>query len=76
MTAPEGSTDIAALALALFGEFSKLQELIDGLANLYVRKRAPGLNDFLSEQGALSPDLGQPAVTPRPTHRRRPGHRQ
>ena len=54
MTIPEASTDIAALALALVGEFSKLQELIDGLAKLYVRKRAPGLSDFLSEQGALN----------------------
>lgn len=50
MTLPERSTDMAALALALVGEFSKVQEIVDGLVALYAEKRAPGLKRFLADQ--------------------------
>jgi hypothetical protein len=40
MTGPEKEIDIAALALTLFGEFSQLQEAVDGLAAFYTDRKA------------------------------------
>lgn len=53
MTGPEKEIDIAALALTLFGEFSKLQEAVDGLAAFYTDRKAAGLKRHLHDQGAL-----------------------
>lgn len=53
MTGPEKEIDIAALALTLVGEFSKLQEAVDGLAAFYTDRKAAGLKRYLHNQGAL-----------------------
>lgn len=45
--------DIAALALELVGEFSKLQDYIDHAVGMYAAKRAPALWAFLEESNVL-----------------------
>lgn len=42
--------DMAALALELVGEFSKLQDTTDQLIRMYAKKRAPALAAFLDEE--------------------------
>ena len=50
---PETQIDITALALTLVGEFSKLQDAVDGLASFYADRKAAGLKRYLDDQGAL-----------------------
>ncbi|BBY99471.1 hypothetical protein AWC04_03850 [Mycolicibacterium fallax] len=48
------TADIAALALTLVGAFSIVQEGVDNLAQMYVSRRAKGLERFLADQNAIS----------------------
>lgn len=54
--------DIAALALALVGEFAAVQDNIDGFVNLYAQRRAPSLFGYLQRQNTLArlPDRERP----------------
>jgi hypothetical protein len=53
---------MTALALAVVGEFSKVQEMIDESVRTYVWQKAPSLRDFLSDQGFFDriPDAQRP----------------
>ena len=44
---------MAVLALALIGEFTKVQDGIAGLADVYVRRRAPGVLTYLEDRDLL-----------------------
>lgn len=63
MTGPK-MPDVGMLALAVVGEFSKVQESIDQLVRVYVEKRASSLAQFLKEQNVLSriPDQQRPRL--------------
>jgi hypothetical protein len=56
--------DISALALVVVGEFAAVQDTIDGIVNLYARRRAPSLVDFLKSRGVLKQirDKERPAL--------------
>lgn len=56
--------DIAALALALVGEFAAVQDNIDGFVSLYVQRRAPSLVGYLKRQNILGriPDPERPSL--------------
>ena len=49
----ESKPDIAALALELVGEFSKLQDTVDNMVRMYAEKRAPSLAQFLADMNTL-----------------------
>ena len=61
-TAPE--TSLAALALAVVGEFSAVQDTIDGFVSLYVERRAPSFAAYLKRQNILNriPDTERPGL--------------
>ena len=55
---------MAVLALALIGEFTKVQDSITGLADVYVRRRAPGVLNYLEDRDLLEkiPDRNRAAL--------------
>lgn len=60
----DNKRDIAALALELVGEFSKLQDTVDQTIMMYAKKRAPSLAAFLDDGNILEriPDQQRPRL--------------